>query len=362
MADNTLAYGFIGMSRISGQRVSEVGVERVFDMVRATMVEHNRGINVLLSSWAQQTVTAKEQIELPGGGTLQPIDEWGNPRPVIQEGNYNVAYPIQGAGTAWGDNRISAALLTVEEANRRTIEAMRMDADWLRRHLMAAVFTNTTWSYTDIAGPNGAAGLGAITIQPLANNDTVVYLRTGGSTAIDTHYLAQAAAIDDSNNPFDDIYTELIEHPSNSGPVVVYIPTNLKASVQALTNFTQIYDPDIALGVNTDRIASPINMGLGDEVLGKTDKCWIVEWKFLPDSYMVAHAQGAGPFLKRREYDAPEVQGLFSELHSPDGNTKIVRMLRYTGFGAFKRVAALVYRIGNGSYAIPSGYTAPLSV
>ena len=77
---------------------------------------------------------------------------------------------------------------------------------------------------------------------------------------------------------------------------------------------------------------------------------------------MVAHAQGAGPFLKRREYDAPEVQGLFSELHSPDGNTKIVRMLRYTGFGAFKRVAALVYRIGNGSYAIPSGYTAPLSV
>ena len=34
----------------------------------------------------------------------------------------------------------------------------------------------------------------------------------------ETHYLAQANPIDNSNNPFPTIYNELIEHPGNGGP------------------------------------------------------------------------------------------------------------------------------------------------
>jgi hypothetical protein len=63
-----------------------------------------------------------------------------------------------------------------------------------------------------------------------------------------------------------------------------------------------------------------------------------------------------------REYDAPELQGFFPEDHSPDGNIQEMRMIRYAGYGALNRVAAVVQRIGNGSYAIPSGYTNPLAV
>jgi hypothetical protein len=35
--------------------------------------------------------------------------------------------------------------------------------------------------------------------------------------------------------------------------------------------------------------------------------------------------------------------------------------LRIAGFGAYNRIAAVVYRIGNASYAIPSGFTSPMA-
>lgn len=360
---NTLAYGFLGLERLSSQRVSKVGVARVFDAVRESVAEYSRGMNGLLASFVERTTVAKEQRELPGAGTLQPLDEWGNPRPVIEEGNYDVAYPIFMAGTAWGDNRITSKLITVEEANRRTLEAMRRDHDWMRRHILASIFDNVAWTYNDEIGPDGAAGLGNITIEALANTDTVTYTRIGGASAVDEHYLAQSASIDDSNNPFDDIYDELMEHPSNGGgPVVVYVPTNLTTSIEALTSFVAVDDPAIIYGVQTDRVgAAPFDRGLGDELLGRIDKCWVVEWRALPSSYMIAHAQGGGPVVKMREYDDASLQGFFTELHSPDGNRQIVRMLRACGFGVSNRIAACVQRIGNASYAIPSGYNAPLA-
>lgn len=362
---NTLAYGFVGLQHLFAERISEVGVERIFTAIQESAAEHARQINELLSTFVEQTTVAKEQIELAGAGTLQPLDEWGNPKPVRPSGSYAVAYPIQGAGTAWGNNRVTRALMTVEEANRNTVEAQRMDADWMRRHILAAVFDNVAWTFNDKVGPNGAKGLGDITIQPLAiTSDGVTYVKTGGTVATDQHYLAQAAAIDDSNNPFDTIYDELMEHPSNAGgPVVVYVATSLKTSIQNLTSFVEVGDPDLRYGVATTQIGSAAGdiKGFGDEVLGKVDNCWIVEWKALPDDYMIGHARGGGPVLKMREFAAAELQGLFMEEFSDDGARQLTRMLRYAGFGVANRVAAVVYYVG-GAYAIPSDYDAPLAV
>jgi len=359
---NTLAYGFIGLEHLTAERVNTVGVETVWNAIQESLVEHSRQINGLMSSFVEQTTTAKERRMLPGSGTMQPLDEWGNPRVVRESGYYDVAYPIQGAGHAWGTNRVTRALITVDEVNRQTIEAMRRDQDWLKRHIMAAVFDNVSWDYDDKVGPNGSDGLGSITIEPLANTDTVTYLRTGGSSAVDEHYLAQASSIDDSNNPFDDIYEELKEHPSNMDPVVVYIATNLVANTEALTAFVPVSDPEVMYGTGVDQLRSPIDRGLGDEVIGRVNKCWIIEWRSLPDSYMIGHAQGAGPVLKMREYPAESLQGLIAEGFSPDGAMEEIRSIRYAGFGVANRVAACVQYIGSGSYSIPSGYGAPLPV
>jgi hypothetical protein len=356
---NTLAYGFVSLEHLAAERVTVVGEQRVYTAIQESLAEHTRQINALLSLFVEITTDHKIRYVLAGDGTLQPLDEHGNPKVVRPSGYYDVAFPIQGGGTAWGDNRVSRALMTVDEANRNTLDAQARDADWLRRHAMAAVFDDTAWTYED-------EQYGDLTIEPLASGDSVKYNKVGGTKATDTHYLAQAAAIDDSHNPFDDIYSELVEHPSNRDPVVVYISTSLKATVMALTAFVEVVDRDLRYGVATTQVDPGVSLdsirGLGDEVLGKVNHCWIVEWRALPSGYMLAHAQGGGPVLKMREHPAPELRGLFAENHSPDGNLREVRMIRYCGFGVANRVGAVVYYVGGGAYAIPTGYDAPLPV
>ncbi len=365
MANNTLVYGFIGLADLYAQRVQSVGVERVFDAIRVSLAEYTRVANELLGVMAQRTTVAQEQIELSGIGTLQPLDEWGNPKPVQPSGSYQVAYPIQGGGTAYGTNRVSREMLTIEEAAKQTMEGMQKDKDWLIRHALAAVFTNTTWTFKDQVGANGSRGLGDITIQPLANGDTVTYGRKGGvAPATDTHYLAQAASIADNANPFPTLKAELDEHPSNAGPYVAYVASDLVNTITALTEFVEAKDPDIALGSGSDTVMGGSELvGFGTELLGKTKSgMWVVEAPVLPANYLIAVATGADPVLRMREYPASALQGLFLETHSADGNLEESRMIRYAGFGVRNRVGAVAMRIGNASYAIPSGYTAPLAV
>jgi len=352
---NTLAYGFVQLEHLAAERVNAAGVDIIRDAIAMSAEEYSRTMNAMFASMVRRTTDHQIQFRLPGNGTLQPLDENGNPKPVIESGHYTVAFPIQGAGTAWGTNRVARALMTVQEANDYTLEALRRDSDWVRRHALAAVFDNVAWVYDD-------KEYGNLTVEPLANNDAVVYVRVGGAAAVDNHYLAQAAAIADATNPFPTIYDELMEHPSNQGPVVVYVATNQVAAVQGLTNFVPVDDPDIIVGSATDRLNTVIDRGIGDQVLGKVDGCWCVEWRALPAGYLLAHAQGAGPAVAMREYPSAELQGFFPESYSPDGNLSLQRMLRYAGFGVENRVAMCAMLIGAGAYAIPVGFAAPLSV
>jgi hypothetical protein len=268
-----------------------------------------------------------------------------------------VALPIQGGGTAWGDNRVTRAKMTVADANDFTWMVMTEDMDWMARHVLAAIFTNITWTYTDDNDE-----IGDLTIQPLANNDSVVYTRKGGQSSTDNHFLAQANAISDTDNPFPTIKNELMEHPSNSGDVVSYVPTNEVDDIKGLTNFIPVEDVDVRPGIGSDTLSRIIDQGVGDEVLGKVDGVWAVEWKRLPDSYIVSVVTGADPVVGMREHPETELQGLFPEFQNVDGNRQLYKFIRYAGFGVLNRVGACVMRIGNGTYAIPSGYTAPLAV
>lgn len=351
---NLTAYGFIGLEHLASQRISDGNVRVVDTAIRTSVEEYNRQVSEAMRELAQVTTDHMLRYRLPGGGTLQPLDEWGNPLPIRTEGYHDVAFPIQGGGTAWGDNRVSRNLMSVAEADRETLSALQRDADWMRRHMLAAMFDNTTWTYADPKKGN-------LTIQPLANNDAVTFLKKSGTSATDNHYYAQADAIADSTNPFDDWYDELNEHPENSGPYVAYIPSNLKASVMGLTEFKEIIDPNIKVGANSDQLVGRIDRGFGDAVLGYVNGVWVVEWSVLPSSYGFVVARGAStPPLMMREYEAENLRGFFTENHSPDGNLHEYRFVRYAGFGAYNRVGAMAFRIGNGSYAIPSGYETPL--
>ena len=350
------AFGFIGYEDLADERIVDGRVQLVNTAIAASVEEHNRQVAAALSELVERTTDYTVRYKIGGGGTLQPLDEWGNPLPVKDEGYYDVAFPIQRGGTAWGTNRESRAMMTVGEAQRYTLGALRRDADWMRRHFLAALFDNTTWTFQDDLK-------GALTVQPLANGDAVTYARNNGTFATDTHYYAQAAAIADATNPFPTWLTELNEHPENDGPYVAYIPTNLKGAVMGLANFMDVADNNINPGIMAPQLTSTIGRGFGDAVIGYVDGVWVVEWSFLPDNYGVVVARGSStPVLGMRQYPAPELQGLFTENHSPDGNLLARRFIRYAGFGVWNRVGALAFRIGDAAYAIPTGYTTPLAV
>lgn len=356
-----IAYGFVGMQNLFNKRVAEVGIPRTFDAIRQSVAEHTRLINTLMDAFVERTTIAQEMFELPGSGTLQPLDEVGIPRPTDVGGRYKVAYPIQGGGDAWGKNRVTSALMTVEEANRHTIEAQNKDADWLARHLIAALLSKDSWVYEDKVGVNGTRGFGDLDIMPLANGDTMEYPLINAQPATANHYTAQAVAIDDANNPFANFYSTLTRYPGQKDArVVAYIPENLETAVTGLSNFYEVEDPDIRVGANRDSLKGSIDMGIGDEVLGKIDKVWVVLWKRLPDNYTFAHARGQR-ILKMREYPTPALQGLFTESHSPDGARMETRVIRYAGFGVANRVAAMAHYVGNANYVNPAAYTAPLA-
>jgi len=358
MANNQIAYGFMGLTEMFAERVTAVNMGLVTRAIEESQTEYNRQLSAIMATLASRVTLAQEKVEIPGSGTLQPLDEYGNPKPVPPLGNYTCGYPIQGGGTAWGTNRVTQALLTVGEANRATVDAQGKDLDWMRRHSLAAMLAAANWTFAD-------AEAGNLTVVPLANGDTVTYPRVGGGVpAVDTHQLAQAAAISDTDPFFPTLYSELAEHPSNSGPYAAYIPTNLVSSVMGLTSF--VTAPEIAIqpAVTQDQIVGNLAevQRMGSRVLGYVKGYgYAIEWPALPDNYGIGIALGAEAPLAQREYAAAELQGLFSESHSPDGNRLENRFIRYCGFGGRNRVAAAVFRIGNGTYAVPTGFTPPLS-
>lgn len=368
MTTNLTAYGFVELKDLFSQRIVTIQAQTLQTAIEASVAEHTRQINAMMSGMIKRTTDFKYRYQLPSGGSLQPLDETGNPLPVQPSGFYDVGLPIQGAGTAWGDDRVSRAAMTLADANRYTLDAMDRDADWMRRHILNSIFNNAAWTYTD-------PRYGALTVQPLANNDGTGYvLRGGSSDATQNHFQAQASAIDDTHNPYPTIYSELDQHPSNSGPYRAYIATSLVATTAALLTTEAPTYEGLIYGSGVTRSATSINPddktygadvtsdNPGDRFIGFNSGMEIWEWTSLPAGYIVSQATGVNDVVAMREYEFPELQGLFPEYHTPDGNIQVNRLLRYAGFGINNRVGMVVTRIGNASYAIPSGYNTGIMI
>lgn len=356
MPANQTLYGFHTIKDLAQDRLTDQLIPVVSEAIQKALAEYERQKDSFLALFVKRTTEHKLRFKTTAKMRLQPLDEQGRARPVQVFGKYDVAWPLQKGAIAWGLNRQARAKMTVQDAEDLTSAFLTADWLWLLEHILAALYTNAPWTYTDDE-------YGDLVISGLANNDAITYqVMTGGagpSTA--NHYLAQANAIDDAHNPYPVIYQKLSQRPENGGKVICLIPTNLKDSTMALADFHEAKDENIDPGANASVLTGNLGVEVPGTVIGYTNKCWIVEWENLPDSYIHGvTTDGERPLAFREEPEA-ELQGFAQVAKRLDHPFEETHWERIGGFGAWNRVGAVIYRIGSASYAIPSGYESPMA-
>lgn len=354
---NEVLYGFHDLEHLWAIRVTEAGVELVGEAIQASLQEHNRQMDALLGLFVTKTTGFKTVFKTSSASRLQPLDEFGRARPIRRAGKYEIAFPLLQAGGAIAETYIASLKMTVGEVNDVMAEMQQADSRWLRDHILAALYANTSWTFTDVEH-------GSLTIKGLANGDTDTYLiRTGqDQSTTDQHYLAQAGAVS-ATDPFPAIYTEINEHPENAGgQVVALIPTSVKSDTEALASFYPIGDSNLRLGSGQTEFTGSLSVPTPGTVLGYHDAgVHIVEWPNLPADYIIAVATAGERPLKMREEPEPELQG-FAQVATRENHPWYEsQFLRIAGFGANNRVGAVVQRVGNGTYAVPTDYTSPMA-
>jgi hypothetical protein len=159
-----------------------------------------------------------------------------------------------------------------------------------------------------------------------------------------------------------------LDRPVNSGDVIAFIAASLTATVSALATFNSaVIDSRVELGASTDRIRGPIGLPQlppGASLKGILDDgTIIVEWPALPTDYIIAVTTDGDRPLGRRQFAEAELQGFGPR--DPDGNRtdfpySEFQWQRFEGYGARNRVGAVVQRINNGAYAVPTGFGEPM--
>lgn len=355
---NQVLYGFHNIRDVFDRMVADTQISVLNDAVNATVAEYNRAFSTTLAIFCDRTTDYKRMFRSPVLMRNQPIDEVGRALPTKGYSRYEIAFPYHRSAQAWGWDYETRLKMSVEDVNNH-LDAMLMgDQIWLRDHILAALFANAAWTYTD-------DDHGALTIKGLANNDADLYqIMTGADSGVaDQHYYAQAAAIADGTNPFPTIYSELTEHPENAGgKVIAFIPTALKATTQALATFFDKSDPNLSLGSAATQLVGDLGVAVPGTLIGyESSGVWVVEWPILPADIIVA-VNTAGPRpLVMREPEVAQLRGFNFVADRDDFPYYERQYRRYAGFGGQNRVGALVYRIGNAAYAIPVGYSSPMA-
>ncbi len=132
----------------------------------------------------EQTENFKERYKLPGGGRLQRRGGYAASGAVKAYGGYDVAYPLEDFGAQLADSDVALAYMTLQDLDRHLDTIFAQDANTVRFELLKALLNNTQDTFVDPLH-------GSLTIEPLANGDSVTYPPVLGSEteATDTHYL-----------------------------------------------------------------------------------------------------------------------------------------------------------------------------
>ena len=338
------------------------GQDLIWDAANQYIERVNRDIMAASAVFVQgETESFKERYKLPGGGRLQRRRSEGRYGATKATGSWDVAYPLEDFGAQFTGSDVDMAYMTVRELDNHLQTITIQDVNTVRYEILHALLDNVNATFVDERH-------GSLTVARLANSDGTSYPPVLGSEseADDNHYLESnyaSGSISDTNNPYETMVNELVEHFGESvggDNIVVFINQAEAGKTMDLTDFVQVEDRSVRSGANADvPVGLPTVPG---KIIGRmtgTGACWVSQWRWMPANYMLAvHLDAPAP-LKMRVDPAATGLGRGLQLVSQDTEfpfTSAFWRHRF-GLGAANRLNGVVMELGTGgSYTVPTAY------
>jgi hypothetical protein len=354
-------FGHLNISDTERVFAATLGQQVLFEEARKYLDRVNQEMNQFLGVFVEETTeNYKMRYKLPGGGHLQRRGPDGRYGAVKAYGYWDVALPREDFGAQIAGNDVDMAYMTVQELDNHISTVVLQNANTVRFELLKALINNTADTFTDPLW-------GSLTIQPLANGDTVVYPPVLGSEseATEDHYLEAgylATAIDDTHNPYITIRDDLIHHYGISGDgynIAVFINGAEAPETEALTDFDPVTDPYVQPGANPNTLFG-LPAGLPGAVIGRTNGVWVIRWDWVPATYMIGVHLDAPKPLKMRVDPADTGLGRGLQLVARDEQFPFESSFwrHRFGLGCGNRLNGVVMELAaGGSYTIATGYS-----
>ena len=355
-------FGHLNISDTERSFLATAGQSLVWEAAQEYLDRVNAQMEQFLGVFVEETTEVfKERYKLPGGGHLQRRGSDGRYGAVKAYGYWDVAFPLEDFGAQIASNDVDLAYMSARELENHIQTVVIQNTNTVRHELLKALLNNTQGTFTDPIH-------GSLSIEPLANGDTVVYPPVIGSEseATEDHYLGSAYAassISDTNNPFVTIRDDLIHHSGIRGDgynIVVFVNPAELPETEDLTDYDPDIDRYVIPGDNINRLQG-LPAGLPGAVMGRTNGVWVVRWDWIPASYMVGiHMDMAKP-LKRRVDPADTGLGRGLQLVARDEQFPFESSFwrHRFGLGCGNRLNGVVMDMSNtdSDYDIPSAYS-----
>lgn len=329
----------------------------VFNLINEYAAATEAEVNQAFSVFVQETTPVfKETYRLPGGGMLQRMSNRGRPGATKLTGKWDVAYPIEDFRTqmAWDD--VTFAYMRAGEAEAHLRGVMQQYINTKRYLLLRSLLNKTAETFHDEI-------YGDLTIQRLANGDSVVYPPVVGSDAeaTDNHYLGSnyaASAISDTNNPFRDIIVPEIQEHYGQGRIVAWINSAQEAVVSALASFDAKPPQYVTVGANTDIASADGTVSGPGKFIGAANNVAIFVWDWVPSGYIISLDLDQPKPVKQR-VDVPEsLRGFKLIATQNDFPLQESYWRAREGYGVGNRLNGVaVQLVASTTYSTPSAYT-----
>lgn len=354
-------FGILGLQDGDRSFVNVIGQKVVYDASIELLERYNADLQKFMGWFVEETTEGyKERYKLPGGGRMARRGRLARPDASKAFGKWDVAFPLEDFAAGLGDDDVSMAYMTVQEFSRHLETIFIQNTNRVRFEVLKRLFKNTTTSFTDPIH-------GALTIQSLANGDTVVYPPVVGATAeaTDNHYLESnylVAAVSDTNNPLKTMRTELEEHfgvSTGGTDIMIFCGDNVTPYLEDLTDFVPIEDKYIMPGDDSARLAG-FGAPIPGKLVGRSNGVWVVEWAHIPDSYLMAVDPGQPAPLKLRvdPSDTGLPRGLSLMANESSAPLEQASWRNRFGVGVGNRLNGVVMELGTGgTYTIPTAFS-----